>query len=312
MNQKGRNIISKEKIISDLKRIGIKKGELLHLKVSLKSIGFIDGGANTILEALLDVVGEEGTLVSDAFINVYPLPLSVEDSRNIPDDKTKSYAGAFANAMINHPQMVRSKHPIQKYASIGKMAKELMLNHTQKNGGYDALEVMANLGAKNLTIGKKVVGVGTTHVAINKMGFKRKIENYGINYLNEKGVVSTFKVNWHGGCGNGFPKFIPLYHENGHVINDTKIGEANGLLTNMKGTLDLEMEVLSKDPSFYFCDNKGCLDCRLNWEHSTGNKIITRYYWLKNIYSNFTLSEIMGKMNKNIKQLFRKALKSDD
>lgn len=279
MEQIEKNIITKADLVQDLRNIGIKEGDLLHLKVSLKSIGWIEGGAKTLIDAFMEVLGEKGTIVSDAFVTAHPLPLSEKNSK-LTDDFTPSYAGAFANAMIKYPGMYRSKHPIQKFAAIGYQAKELTENHTDKNGGYDLLTEMARLGAKNLTIGRKVVGVGTTHVAIEHLGFVKKYQNKGVLYKNSLGETTLFKMNWHGGCGRGFPNFFDLYDEKGGTINKGKVGLANALLTNMKKTLEIEIEKLKVDPSFFFCHRPGCIDCRLNWEHSTGNPIVVRYHWI--------------------------------
>ena len=187
------NTVSKEQIKNDLINIGIKSGDVLHLKVSMRAIGKIEGGAKSFLEILLDVVGEEGTIVSDAFIDACPLPMSKEHSKIIVNDKTPSYAGVFANAMVKHPKSYRSKHPIQKFAAIGKKAKELTENHTDKSEGYDLIKDMIALDGKNLTIGKTVVGVGTTHIAIEKKGFKRQPINLGVNYINKEGEENFLK-----------------------------------------------------------------------------------------------------------------------
>jgi len=281
-----KKLITNEQLVSDLRDIGVKKGDLLHLKVSMRSIDDIKGDADTLISALLEVIGENGTIVSDAFIKVYPLPLSKEDALKVSHDKTPSYAGVFANAMINHPQMQRSLHPIQKFVAIGGEAKELTQSQTENSGGYDLLLYMANREAKNLTIGKNVVGVGTTHVAIQLLGFKKKIKNLGVNFKDINGQIRTFKMNWNGGCGKGFPKFIPLYEERGALIRRGKIGNACAILTNMRKTLNVEMEVLKKDPAFFFCDDPLCTDCRLNWEHSNGNIIVFTFRWLLQILKN--------------------------
>ena len=233
-------MITKENLVKDLQNIGIKKGDLLHLKVSLRAIGKIEGGANTLVEALLDAVGEDGTIVSDAFVSVFALPLSNEDAKKIADDKTLSYAGGFANAMINHPKAERSKHPIQKFSAIGAKAKELCENHTPEKGGYELLVDMMKMNAKNLTVGKNVVGVGTTHVAIEDLGFQRRQLPVGRNYYDENNQVKLAKVNWNGGCGNGFLKFIPLYRQQKGMINEANIGNAHSYFTDMNDTYNVE------------------------------------------------------------------------
>ena len=52
-------------LIRDLEDIGVHSGDTLNVKASLRSIGEIQGGANTLIEALMEVVGEKGTIVTD-------------------------------------------------------------------------------------------------------------------------------------------------------------------------------------------------------------------------------------------------------
>ena len=252
-------------------------GMLLHVKVSMRSIGKVEGGAETLLEALLDVVGSHGTIVADAFIESYPIPFSKRNRNNLSTIHSPSYAGAFVNTMIQHPQMHRSRHPIQRFVAIGARAKELMEAHTPHSNGYWVMEQLAALGAYNLNIGASVIGVGTTHVAVEKTGLKKKIVPRGVNYINENGKTAIFKVNWSGGCNKGFVKFVPLYQKEGLVVTG-KVGNAQTFLTKMADTLNLEMAVLKNNPSFFFCDDPTCKHCRLCWEHSIGSWIKVKFY----------------------------------
>jgi aminoglycoside N3'-acetyltransferase len=279
-------LITKNDLIKDLSALGVKSGDLLHLKVSMRAIGKVEGGAATLLDALLDIVGEEGTLVSDAFVSTFPLPLTPDQEKVIMDDHSASYAGAFVNEMIKHPDMKRSKHPVQKYVAIGSEAEKLCVNHTPESGGYDLLHDMAKQDAKNLTIGKKVAGVGTTHVAIDLLGFQRRQINRGVLYRDDNGAIKLAKMNWNGGCAAGFPKFIPHYFQHGAVLGDGKVGNARGLLTSMKGTLKVEMDILSKDSRFFLCDDKTCYSCQMTWEQSPKNPFSFYPRWIfKNMNS---------------------------
>lgn len=268
---------SKQLLIHDLKNAGILPGMLLHVKVSMRALGQVEGGAETLLEALLDVVGDQGTIVADAFIESYPLPFAKCHRGNLSTIHSPSYAGAFVNAMIEHPQMHRSRHPIQRFVAIGAKAKSLMEAHTPQSNGYWVMEQLAALGAYNLNIGASVIGVGTTHVAVEKTGLKKKIVPRGVNYINENGESTIFKVNWSGGCNKGFVKFVPLYQKEGLIVTG-KVGNAQTSLTKMQDTLNLEMAILKKNPAFFFCDNPTCKDCRLRWEHSTGSWLKVKWY----------------------------------
>ncbi len=275
--------ITKDHLVADLKSLGVRAGDLLNVKVSLKSVGYVEGGPNTLIDALLEVVGPEGTIVTDSFVRVYPLPLSRENAEKISGRWTPSYAGAVANAMIKYPNAFRSLHPVQKFVAIGAMAEELTQNHTPDSYAYDVLRVMCEIGGRNLKLGtdEKVVGVGTTHVAIGALGFHQKRPRAGVNYRNEKGEIVTFERNWSGACAKGLINFIPLYREAGAILSEGKVGHAESKITDMRKTLDVELEILSKDPTFFFCDDPACVDCRLTWEFSSGSRIGVYYHLLK-------------------------------
>jgi aminoglycoside 3-N-acetyltransferase len=264
--------VTTDRLIEDLRCLGVEKGDLLHVKASLKSIGFVDGGAEAVVKALVEAVGEEGTVVADSFVRLFPLPLRPEHRAVVSRPDTPSYAGAVANAMVRHPRAHRSRHPAQKFAAVGARAHELMEAHTPGSEPYGVLRVMAEAGAKNLKIGDdgKVVGVGTTHVAICMLGFEQKRRPAGILYEADDGTLRLFERSWPGSCGRGFNNFIPLYRDRGAILSEGKVGEAPSKLTDMGRTLDIELEVLAEDPGFFLCSDPGCAACRLSWPFSDG------------------------------------------
>ncbi len=272
MNNKRK--ITKDELVSDIKKAGIKAGDILNLKISLKSIGWVEGGAESVISAFLQVIGSEGTIVTDSFVNVKPLKY-LKRHIYLTDDNTPSYAGAVANAMLRHPQVRRSQHPIQKFAIIGKYAEDFAINHNDQSYAYDVLRRMSEMGAKNIRLGEphKVVGVGTTHVAIGLLKFQQKRLKYGVHYHIANNPKKLFLVNWAGGCVAGFNKLLPNYKENGAFLYEGKVGQAVIIVSDMKKTLEWEVNEGVRNPQFFFCDNPACIDCRLSWKFSTGNLI---------------------------------------
>ena len=263
--------ITKEQLIEDLTKLGVHSGDLLNVKCSLRSIGRIEGGAKTLITALLYVVGEQGTIVTDSFINVYKR--SVAEKQPLSTPHSPSYAGALANAMIEYENSRRSSHPVQKFVAIGALADELTNNHTPQSYAYDVLRVMSERDGKNLKIGSddKVVGVGTTHVAVGKLGFKQKRTVVGIYYQNESGEKKFFERDWAGICSKGLKNFIPLYENAGNILYRGSVGNAEAKISSMQGTLETELTVLQQDSTFFMCNDENCLECQLSWEFSKEN-----------------------------------------
>ena len=54
--------VSKDTIVSALKQAGVAQGDLLFVHSAMRPFGYIDGGANTVAEALVEAVGKDGTV----------------------------------------------------------------------------------------------------------------------------------------------------------------------------------------------------------------------------------------------------------
>ena len=59
--------ITKQRLIDDFKKIGLKNGDSVLVHSSMSKIGYVEGGVKTILDALFDTIGETGTLLFPAF-----------------------------------------------------------------------------------------------------------------------------------------------------------------------------------------------------------------------------------------------------
>lgn len=296
-------MITKETLIQQFIDLGIRKGDILHLKVSLKSIGKIEGSANTLIESLLSVVGEEGCLVCDSFVGSQ-IELFRHFKKKVFDENSVSYAGAFVNAAIKYPGAFRSSHPIQAFTAIGGNAKELTEQFTKDSLPYEFLENLAALGAKNLRIGpeKKIVGVGTTHVAICRLSFWQKQIVKGIYYRDVDGKLKWFRQNWADGCAIGFKQLMPFYYEGGAVIAQGTVGETDALLTDMQKTLDIEYQLFKKKPTAFMCGRKDCVYCSFTWANS-------RYSFANCFWANIKKKEYKKAMQALVIQVLGKKLK---
>jgi aminoglycoside 3-N-acetyltransferase len=56
-------IITKEILVENLRNIGIKAGDNLLVHSSLSKIGYLENGADTLIDALLEVIGSKGNLL---------------------------------------------------------------------------------------------------------------------------------------------------------------------------------------------------------------------------------------------------------
>ena len=112
---------SKEDIVNDLKKIGVKEGDLLNVKVSYKSIGKVEGGVNAVIDALLEAVGPEGTIFSDSFVSAFPRwKLIFTPKKCIVDETTKSYPDSCSQCDDFISNAKRSHSPNTEVCSYRK------------------------------------------------------------------------------------------------------------------------------------------------------------------------------------------------
>jgi aminoglycoside 3-N-acetyltransferase len=119
---------------------------------SLSRIGHVIGGANTVIDALLAVIGADGTLMMPSFNH--------RGARVFNPLTTPTTNGAIPDAMWRRPEAVRSLHPTHAVAAIGPRAAAYCSDHLE-----------AGIWAADSPIGRLVHGggyllsLGVTHEA---------------------------------------------------------------------------------------------------------------------------------------------------
>lgn len=71
--------LTQKDIVDDLKKLGLERRAAVEVHSSLSSLGFVEGGASAVIDALMNVVGEEGAIVMSAYLVTPPLPLTEEE-----------------------------------------------------------------------------------------------------------------------------------------------------------------------------------------------------------------------------------------
>ena len=68
-------------ILQGLRNLGVRSGMMLEVHSSLSSFGHIEGGADTLLAALMEALGNAGAIVMPSFLLSAKLPLTDEDKQ---------------------------------------------------------------------------------------------------------------------------------------------------------------------------------------------------------------------------------------
>ncbi len=113
-------------LIRALKKIGVKKGDVVFCHSNLGFLGIPEGGNtkenvfHTVFGAFMEVLGEEGTLCVPTFTYSF--------CKREPFDpaNTPSTVGMFPEMLRQLPKAYRSFDPIFSVAGVGKKARELL------------------------------------------------------------------------------------------------------------------------------------------------------------------------------------------
>jgi aminoglycoside N3'-acetyltransferase len=101
-----------------LRRVGLGAGQTVLVHSALRTLGRVEGGAETVVDALLDVVGARGTLVVPTFTFVH----EVEADPLIDPAADLSEMGAITEAARRRPDAQRSTAFRHSVAAIGRRA----------------------------------------------------------------------------------------------------------------------------------------------------------------------------------------------
>lgn len=143
--------VGKAAIIKGLRTLSIGRGSKLIVHCSLKSFGHVDGGAATVIDALMDVVTDGGTLMMPSFNHGVPY-----DEGGLFDVlATPTNSGAVANAFWQRPGVYRSMNPTHSFACWGKDAQRYTENHQRVDalGLGSPLELLYRDGGHALLLG---------------------------------------------------------------------------------------------------------------------------------------------------------------
>jgi aminoglycoside 3-N-acetyltransferase len=142
----GAPTVTRAQLVRDLGRLGVEEGQTLLVHASLRSLGWVDGGAATVVAALREAVGTDGNVAVPASTEANSMTSRAHRERiasMTPDavkkykmdmpafdrDTTPSGGGAISEALRKSKGAVRSAHPQSSFAAVGREAEYLMADH---------------------------------------------------------------------------------------------------------------------------------------------------------------------------------------
>ena len=235
-------VILKGEIIQKLKEVGLKSGDTVMVHTSLGKMGYVCGGAQAVIEALMEVVGDSGTIMmpTQSWKNLDPetgvhWEADQKDWQLIRDnwpayDKNltpTNTMGAVAEMFRQVPGSVRSDHPARSVCAWGRYAEYLTKDHDLSNifGDGSPIGRLYELDGKVLLIGTGYDKNTSLHLADVRAEYPGKHTCVEHSVVSEAGkrvwkAYETLFVD-----GNDFEK-IGEDFEKAYAVPGVRIGNA--------------------------------------------------------------------------------------
>ncbi|MCC6144952.1 MAG: AAC(3) family N-acetyltransferase [Candidatus Hydrogenedentes bacterium] len=144
-------------IAESLRLIGLQPGDAVGVHSSLSSLGQVEGGPDTVIDALLDVIGAEGTLIFPTYSNNRELlDLTPEERalglamkiRALPYDAAAAgcWTGAIPKAFLRRPGRVRGCDPLHSLAAIGRHQEHFATKRWEALWALDGVILLIGVG----------------------------------------------------------------------------------------------------------------------------------------------------------------------
>ncbi|MAE67072.1 MAG: hypothetical protein CMJ18_22655 [Phycisphaeraceae bacterium] len=246
-------LLNKRTIVTRLSRLGVRAGDHVLVHSALSSFGRVAGGADTVIDSLLEAVGPEGTVVVPTF--------GTGSSTIFDARKSDTGLGAIPQAFWKRPDAMRSVHPTSSVAAIGREADRLVADHAEAataHGKGTPYHTLYELGGKILLLG----------VDQDRSTFLHTIEAFArLPYL---GTVRRDYVDAGGRRRSGSWRHLPGPHrdfiglekwlcDNGLLARLT-IGSCLARLMPCRALFDATSDRLKTEPLLFISDNPNLPD----------------------------------------------------
>ncbi len=260
--------VERNDIQSAVESLGLA-GRPVCLHTSLRSFGWIDGGANTVVDGFLDA---GCTVMVPAFtsgFNVAP-PLDRRYPRNGLDYEHADWPGearedifspnstvidedmgAIPAAIVRMKDRVRGNHPSDSFVAVGPLAEELIRRQTAF-AVYAPFAALVERGGSVVLIGVDLTRMTLLHLAEKRAGrtlFRRWARD---------AFGGTIECRL-GSCSEGFERLRPFLKP---IERTRTVGQSPWRIYPAAQVLELGSAAIRNNPDITHCSNPDCIRCR--------------------------------------------------
>jgi aminoglycoside 3-N-acetyltransferase len=237
------------------------------LHASLSSFGWVEGGANTVIQALLGsgctvmvpthayqryAVPPPGHRVTRRRAPLYTPESNALDAENM---------GAIPTAVLRRPGRVRGDHPLDSFTAVGGQAHALIDGQTPQDV-YAPIRALASLGGDLVLMGVGLNRLTALHHAERMAG--RAL--FHLWALGPDGAPMRVDI---GGCSEGFVNLAPVLQP---LERRVQVGQSLWRIFPAATLLEAAAEAIVRTPAITHCGNPRCGECKVNVQ-MTGTRV---------------------------------------
>lgn len=231
-------MLNKSDIVKGLQDLGLAQGDIVLLHSSLVSLGQVNDGPATVIDAFLDVIGKDGTLLVPVF----------------------GALGILTDEVKNRENAVISPCPVGTLAAIGKDAEELCRDHWKAETAHGHDTPYTRIAERDGYI--CLLGVdqdrNTTLHSVEALLELPYMNTATRTFTTPEGEEVTKSWKFYPGPHRDFIGLDPLLEP---AMTKSRIGNAEVRLIKARELYEISLAVGSSDPAFVLCDNPECADC---------------------------------------------------
>ena len=249
-------MVKKQDIVMALEDLGLTKTDIVLVHSSLASFDHVEGGADTIIDALVEVIGKDGGLLMPSFPAFIGGEYGLVEKNDIVFDVriSPSAMGKITDVFWRRQGVVRSIHPTHPVAAWGKRGKDIIQGHDKclcSCGQYSPFHKNCLLGGKILFIGVGHSCNTTLHTIEDINGAPtRSISIYYPKVVDYEGRIVTVPTRPH------LPGLVRRYEimdeicKTEGIQKELKLGNAVLKLVMADRLLEIGSDFIKKNPLF--------------------------------------------------------------
>lgn len=267
-----RPAILEDEIISALKELGITPDDILLVHASTTKCGFVQGGAETIVNAIRKTAG---TALFTTFTNPYIYlggPYKVWNYRPFSNDDIKAVwtGGAGRYLLENVPDAVRSRHITHSWTGVGALAHTCLDSHGPADppcGETSPIAKVLELNGKVLYFGSGLAPSTFLHYLEDQLRLAY-LDSAVCKVREADGSLKTVLIERHLPGHREFysqdaehGKFFTKAVAAGLEVKAVPLGIGKVQLIELQQFYEIGMKLLKAEPDLLLCDSEKCVFC---------------------------------------------------